>query len=129
MFENLNDNNILLYAIKAYDRPGMILSEFEEDNKRFNYLNRLFTRYKRVGEMRHRLAINHLTILNNVFGPEVVNRLLFFKISKEHYPILETYLLILNIMKDRITGIDGADINSSDIPVDMDIVDVLRKIK
>ncbi|MCK9369299.1 hypothetical protein M0R04_05110 [Candidatus Dojkabacteria bacterium] len=129
MFNNLSDENILLYAVKAYDKPSMMMSEFDDDMKRFNYLNRLFTRYKRLGELRERLVVNHLVILNNVFGPEVVVRLLFYKISNEHYSILKTYLLFLNIMKSKIIGIDGIDIISSDIPVDMNIVEVLRKIK
>lgn len=129
MFDNLNDDNVLLYCIKAYDKPNCIMSEFEEDIKRFNYLNRLFTRYSKFGELRERLVINHLVILNNVFGPDVSARLLFYKISKNHYGILKTYLLFLNIMPDVVRGIRGNDIISSDIQVDMNIVEVLRGIK
>ena len=129
MFENLCCDNVLLYAVKAYDKPNCIMSEFEDDQKRFNYLNRLFTRYKRLGDLKERLVINHLVILNNVFGPEALVRLLFFKINTEHYSILKTYLLFLNLIPDVIRGIDGVDIFSSDIPVDMKIVNVLRLIK
>lgn len=129
MFENLNSENVLLYAIKAYDKPNCVMSEFEDDQKRFNYLNRLFTRYKRLGELRYRLIINHIIILSNVFGPEVSTRLLFYKISEEHYSTLKTYLLFLNLMKEKIKGINGKDIVSSNIPVDMNIVETLRGIK
>lgn len=129
MFENICSENVLLYAVKAYDKPNCIMSEFEEDMKRFNYLNRLFTRYRKLGELRERLVINHLIILNNVFGPEVVTRLLFFKISQSHYSILKTYLLFLNIMSEKVKGIDGVDLISSNIPVDMQVVTELRKIK
>lgn len=129
MIDNLNDDNFLIYAIKAYDSRTYLTHEFEEDMKRFMYLNRLFTRYVKFGDLRERLIINHLIILNNVFGPEHVNRLLFFKISKDYYSILKTFLLFLNIMRDRVHGVDGVDIISSDIPVDMKVVKVLREIK
>lgn len=128
MFDNLTDENILLYAIKSYDKPNCVMSEFQEDQKRFNYLNKLFTRYKKENEIKERLIINHLIILNNVFGHEVI-RLLFFKICPEHYPILKTFLLFLNILPERIYGINGINIISSDIIVDMNIVGLLRKIK
>lgn len=129
MFENLNEENILLYCIKAYDKPNCIMSEFEDDVKRFNYLNRLFTRYSKFGEIRERLVLNHLVILYNVFGPDVTTRLLFYKISEEHYSILKTYLLFLNLMPENVRGIRNIDIKSSDIFVDVDLVEVLRKIK
>ena len=37
-FENLTDDNIMLYAAKAYDKPNCIMSEFDEDMKKLNYL-------------------------------------------------------------------------------------------
>jgi hypothetical protein len=128
-FENLNENNVLMFAIKAYDRPNSIMSEFEEDMKRFNYLKRLFRRYRKVEELRTQLVLNHLVVLYNVFGPEVATRLLFFKMSDDDYPALKTYLLFLSCMPDRVRGINGKDILSSSIPVDMIIAEELRKIK
>jgi hypothetical protein len=64
-----------------------------------------------------------------VFGPEVVTRLLFYKMAKDDYPALKTYLVFLSVMPERIKGIKGNDIVSSDIPVDMKIADILRDIK
>lgn len=128
-FDNLNDENIMLYAAKAYDKPNCIMSEFNEDMKRLNYLKRLFRRYRRHGEMRERLILNHIVILNNLFGPEVTTRLLFFNTVQEDYSILKTYLLFLNLMPERVKGINGKDIMSYEIPVDMKIADELRKIK
>jgi hypothetical protein len=81
-FDNLTSENVLLYATKAYDRPNCILSEFKEDMKRFNYLKRLFYRYRKDNEVRERLILNHLVVLSNVFGVEVTTRLLFFKMAK-----------------------------------------------
>lgn len=128
-FENLTDENIMLYAAKAYDRPNCIMSEFTEDMKRLNYLKRLFRRYHKHGEMRERLILNHIVVLYNIFGPEVTTRILFYNANKEDYSILKTYLLFLNLMPERVWGINGKDIISSDIPVDMKIAEVLRNLK
>lgn len=129
MFENLTAENMILYAMKAYDRPNCIMSEFKEDMKRFNYLKRLFQRYRKLGEVRERLIINHLIVLYNVFGVDVSTRLLFYKLSKEDYSALKTYLLFLNYMPETVRGIKGQDIHSSDISVDMKVAEVLRTIK
>ena len=125
-FDDLTNDNILLYAAKAYDKPNCIMSEFKEDMKRFNYLKRLFKRYRKVGELREQLVLNHLVVICNVFGPEVATRILFFKISKDDYSALKTYLLFLSCMPERVKGIKGHDIISSEIPVDMTIADILR---
>jgi hypothetical protein len=125
-FDDLTNDNILLYAAKAYDKPNCIMSEFKEDMKRFNYLKRLFKRYRKVGELREQLVLNHLVVICNVFSPEVATRILFFKMSKDDFPALKTYLLFLSCMPERVKGIKGHDIISSDIPVDMAIANILR---
>ena len=128
-FDNLDSENIMMYAVKAYDKPNCIMSEFSEDMKRFNYLKRLFRRYRKHDELRERLVLNHLVVLNNVFGPEVMTRLLFFEMSESDYSQLKTYLLFLSCMPEVVRGIKGKDILSSDIEVDMGIANVLRTIK
>jgi len=128
-FDNLTSDNIMMYAIKAYDKPNCIMSEFSEDMKRFNYLKRLFSRYRKHTELRERLVLNHLVVLNNVFGPEIMTRLLFFEMSESDYPQLKTYLLFLSCMPEVVRGINGKDIISSNIEVDMEIANVLRTIK
>ena len=128
-FDDLSSENIMLYAVKVYDKPNCIMSEFKEDMKRFNYLKRLFFRYRKIGEVKERLILNHLVVLYNVFGVEAATRLLFYKIAKEDYPALKTYLVFLSCMPERIKGIRGHDILSSDIPVDNKIANTLREIK
>lgn len=128
-FDNLNSDNIMLYAMKSYDKPNCIMSEFKEDMKRFNYLKRLFYRYRKDSEIKDRLIINHLIVLSNVFGVEASTRLLFYKIAKEDYSTLKTYLLFLSHMPDLVRGIRGQDIISSDIPLDLKVVEILRKLK
>lgn len=128
-FDDLSSENFMLYAAKCYDKPNVIMSEFKEDIKRFNYLKRLFHKYRKNDEMREQLILNHLMIIYNVFGVESATRMLFFKLSKEDYSALKTFLLFLNFMPNVIKGIKGQDIRSSDIAVDMKIADALRKIK
>jgi len=129
LFDNLTSENVMMYAMKIYDKPNCIMSEFKEDMKRFNYLKRLFRRYRKIGEIKELLVLNHLVVLYNVFGAEALTRLLFFKMSKDDQPILKTYLIFLSCMPDVVKGIKGQDILSSDIPVDLKIAEVLREIK
>jgi hypothetical protein len=128
-FDDLNNSNFILFAAKCYDKPNVIMSEFKDDMKRFNYLKRLFHKYRKDGELREQLVLNHLIVLYNVFGPEPTTRMLFFKMAKEDYATLKTYLLFLNMMPNLVKGIRGDDIKSSDIEVDMKVAEVLRKIK
>ncbi len=48
-----------------------------------------------------RLIINHIIILANVFGVEAATTLLFFKIEKNHWSILKTFLIFLHYMPEN----------------------------
>jgi hypothetical protein len=99
MFEKITKKNWLFYAIKNYNVPNLDSEqEFYEDVKRFKYLKRLFRKYKTSGELKTRLVLNHIIILTNVFGNEAAATLLLFKIEREYWPILKTFLQYLNIM-------------------------------
>jgi len=128
MFDDLNEDNFMMYAMKSYASPNCVMSEFEGDIKRTKYLKRLFRRYKVTKTLKERLILNHVILLNNVFGPEVTARILFYRIDERDYDILKTFLLYLNIMPDRISGINGKTIHTTDIPVDMNIAEILRKL-
>ena len=128
MIDNLNNDNFMFYAMKAYESPKCIMSEFEEDLKRIKYVKRLIKRYKATGEIKERLILNHIIILSNVFGITPTVRMLFFKLDKEEYEILKTFLLFLNFMPQMIKGLNGIDIKSSDISVDLFIGKRLRSI-
>ena len=56
------------------------------------------------------------------------NSNLFYRIDERDYDILKTFLLYLNTMPDMIYGINGKNIRSSEIPVDMNIAEILRQI-
>jgi len=128
MFDNLNEDNFMIYAAKCYASPHCILSEFEGDIKRTKYLKRLFRRYKVTKSLKERLILNHIILLNNVFGTEATARILFYKTDERDYDILKTFLSYLNIMPDAVYGINGNNVYSSEIPINTDILEVLRKI-
>jgi hypothetical protein len=128
MFDDLNDENFMMYAMKCYMTPNCIMSEFESDIKRTKYLKRLFRRYKITKTLKERLILNHIILLNNVFGPEATSRILFYKIDKRDYDILKTFLIYLGIMPDIVRSVNGKNIISADIPVDLHIAQILRQI-
>jgi hypothetical protein len=128
MFDELNEDNFMMYAAKCYTSPHCIMSEFEGDIKRTKYLKRLFRRYKVTKSLKERLIINHIILLNNVFGPEATARILFYKTDERDYDILKTFLDYLDIMPDFVYGINGKTISSSDLPLDMNVAEILRNI-
>jgi len=128
MFDDLTDDNIMMYAMKCYNAPHCIMSEFEGDIKRTKYLKRLFRRYKVTKSLKERLILNHIILLNNVFGPEATARILFYRIDERDYDILKTFLCYLNIMPEVILGIKGKNVYSAEIPVELNVTEILLKI-
>jgi len=128
MFDELNEDNFMMYAMKCYTSPHCIMSEFEGDIKRTKYLKRLFRRYKITKSLKERLIINHIILLNNVFGPEATARILFYKTDVRDYDILKTFLDYLDIMPDFVYGVNGKTIVSSEIPLDINVAEILRHI-
>ena len=128
MFKNLTEDNFTIYAMKSYNSPHCIMSEFEGDIKRTKYLKKLFRKYKKSNILKERLILNHIILIYNVFGVEAATRILFYRIDERDYDILKTFLLYLNYMPDRVEGINGKNIDSSTIMVDMNIAEILRKL-
>ena len=130
MNDKLDESNFFLYAAKHYDNPYCYDTiEFYDDLNRFKYLKRLFSRYQETGELKERLILNHIIVLYNLFGVEPTTRMLFLKLRGfDHY--LKPFLVLLNYMPEivRSIGIEGKDILSSDIRMDQNIVEKLRKI-
>ena len=102
MFDNITKDNVVMYAIKHYHNPSCEgINEFYDDMKRFKYIKRLFRKYKDSGVLKERLLLNHIIILNNLFGAEAASTLLFFKIEPEYWPALKSFLKFLSIMPER----------------------------
>tara|TARA_B100000123_G_scaffold126767_1_gene93518 strand:- start:53 stop:415 length:363 start_codon:yes stop_codon:yes gene_type:complete len=101
MYEKITPNNVLMYAIKNYDNPHCEgEKEFEDDLKRFKYIKRLLRKYYDTKVLKERLLLNHIIVLNNVFGPDACATLLLYKIQPEYWPTLKSFLLYLNIIRD-----------------------------
>lgn len=97
----LTESTFLLYASKYYENPQCTdISEFEEDLKRFQYLRKLFGRYRQDDDLKERLILNHLIIIYNVFGPEATN-MLFMRLHEFH-EYLVPFVDYLNFMPDTI---------------------------
>ena len=95
-FDELNESNYLLFAIKFYDNPQAVTKDdFETDLKRIRYIKRLLKRYKNSGELKVHLILNHLIILFNVFNDATVP-LLFYNLEEELWPSIKSFLLFLN---------------------------------
>ena len=99
MFKEITKDNWLLYAQQAYDNPTLEKEvEFYDDIKRFKYLKRLFRKYKVTGNLKLRLVLNHIIVLNNVFGVEAACTLLLYKIDKPYWPALKSFLAYLDYL-------------------------------
>ena len=91
-----------MFAIKHYDNPQCEgEKEFQDDLKRFKYIKRLLRKYYDTGVLKERLLLNHLIVLNNVFGPDACATLLLYKIQREYWPAMKSFLLFLNVLKDN----------------------------
>ena len=99
-FDELNESNYLLFAIKFYDNPQSVTrDDFESDLKRIRYVKRLLKRYKNSGELKVHLILNHLIILFNVFNDATVP-LLFYNLEEDLWPSIKSFLVFLNRVPD-----------------------------
>lgn len=129
MFDDLNKDNFVLYAMKFYENPQCLSEQdFYDDLKTIKYIKRLLNRYHMGGELKERLILNHLITLGNVFPVEVLTRILFLKISSKYWSYLKTFLIFLDFMPEQVSSINGEKVISSDIGVDLRIAEKLRKI-
>ena len=121
-FDELNESNYLLFAIKFYDNPQAVAREdFDDDLKRIKYIKRLLKRYRNTGELKTHLILNHLIILFNVFNDATVP-LLFYNLESELWPAMKSFLIFLN----RIHEYPKTQID--EIQVDHNCIEILQTI-
>ena len=130
IFDDLNDDNFLMFAMREYNNMQCTdVEEFYDDLKKIKYIKRLFNVYKNNGLLKERLILNHFIIFYNVFTVQAGTRILFYKIEKDFWPMLKTFLIYLDRMPDKIESIRGEVILASDIKLDDGIISRLRSIK
>ena len=121
-FDELNENNYMLFAIKFYDNPhALTKEEFEDDLKRIKYVKRLLKRYKNTGVLKTHLILNHLTVLFNVFGEAAVP-LLFYNLEEDLWPAIKSFFMFLQ----RIPDYPKSHIHG--IPEDQTCIDELNSV-
>ena len=101
MYEKITNENIIMFAIKHYDNPQCEgEKEFYDDMKKFKYIKRLLRKHNDTNVLKERLLLNHIIVLHNLFESEACVTLLLFKIQREYWSTLKSFLLFLNIIRD-----------------------------
>ena len=120
MYETINADNVVMYAIRHYDNPHCEgEKEFEDDLKRFKYIKRLLRKYYDTGILKERLLLNHLIVLTNVFGSTASTTLLLYKIQEEYWSTLKSFLIYLNTITEE---------ELCEVETNKEVLDVLRKL-
>jgi len=111
--------------MKMYSNPLCTgIDEFKEDVCRVKYIKRLLIKYKKNGDLKERLVLNHLIILQNVFGAEACTRILFYKLPRELHSYLKTFLDYLQYLPHSIPEVD-----LTRIQIDQRVQKILQRLK
>jgi hypothetical protein len=129
MNDLLNDKNFFLYCASHYDNVRYASTEdFIEDLNRIKYIKKLITRYTEYGELKERLILNHIIVLNNCFGPETCCKILYFKL-KDQMKYIKPFLILLQILPEKIYNVGDEFVIDTDlIEMDTNIVNKLRNV-
>jgi len=121
-FDELNESNYIMFAMKHYENPQAVTQEdFYDDMKRFKWIKRLLNKYKNTKEMNVPLLLNHFIILYNIFG-DAATPLLFYRIDSELWNILKTFIVYL----DRLPPYPISQIHN--IQIDSNCMDILDNL-
>jgi len=122
IFSELTEENFLLFAIKHYENPQAVTKEdFDKDLQHFKYIKRLLKKYKNSGELKAHLLLNHFIILYNIFG-DAATPMLFFKIEKDLWSIIKTFIIFLNKLPET------PKCYVHDVPVDITCLSQLQNL-
>ena len=121
MKPQLNEKNFLIYLIK--NSSFSEIQDLYSDLTRVKYIKRLLIRFKKTGDLKERLLLNHIIILQNLFGAEVCTRMLFYKIPKDLHSMLKSFLQYLRYIPEEIPETDVKR-----IPTDHRIDKVLKSL-
>jgi|TARA_A100001391_G_scaffold180559_1_gene146093 hypothetical protein len=121
IFNELNDDNYLIFAIKHYDNPQAVTYEdFLNDMKKFKYIKRLLKRYRKTGDLKSHLLINHFIVLYNVFQ-DATTPLLFYKIEQDLWSPMKTFIMFLGKLPEHPKSF------IHDVQVDLDCLSQLNQ--
>ena len=128
MFDELTDDNFMIFAAKNYVNPHCRgIDDFNDDLNHFKYLKRLFNRFQKDGVLKMNLIIGHIIVLYNVFEAQAMTRMLFHKIEEDQWSLLKPFLVMLNHLPEQM--VEGLRIiNTVEISLNKEIVAELRLI-
>jgi hypothetical protein len=122
--DNLTEDNFLLQAAKNYKKSYISTSdEWLSDIKRIKYIKKLLTRFKSSGSLDERLVLNHIIVLNNIFGPDFLCRVLWLKLDN-YFEYIKPFLLYLRLLPDTIYLVNGQNVDT--LPINMNVVIIER---
>lgn len=129
MNEKLTDKNFILFCATHYDNAQYASTEdFIEDLNRIKYIKKLITRYVENDDLKERLILNHIIVLNNCFGPEVLSKILYLKL-KPYMRYIKPFLVLINALPDKIYNVgDELSVDTNTIDMDPIIVEKLRNV-
>lgn len=108
--DRLHDGNYVTWCAKRYFNPHLSNDEdFYEDLSRVRYIKKLLTRFAETGELRERLIMNHVIVLNNSFGPLATCKILFLKLHPTQRPLIKPFLSALSILPEVVRGVGDED--------------------
>lgn len=125
----VTDKNFLLFCARNYNNVQTISSEeFFEDVKRIKYLKKLLTRFIEGGDLKERLILNHLIVLNNLFNSNVLCKILLLKMEN-YMNYLKPFLLFLNILPDKISNVKTVRvIDTKCIIMNEKVIEILKRM-
>ena len=94
-FDELNESNYLLFAIKFYDNPQAVTKDdFEDDLKRVKYIKRWLRGYKKRDELKDNVILNDVTGVINVFN-DADEHLLLYNIKEKVWQCIMNFGVFL----------------------------------
>jgi len=129
MIEPINEDNFLLYCSKHYDGGFLAtLEDLKDDLSKIKYIKKLITRYRKNDVLKERLILNHIIVLNNMFGATHTARILYFRLQ-EDFDVIKPFLIMIGIMPETFEFIGNTDYIDTDcIQMDQKVVTALRKL-
>ena len=113
------DDDFIKYCRENYHTPLYNEEDFRSDVKKVVILKKMFKRYVNTGQLNERLVLNNIIILQNVFGIEALNIILFYRIDEKFYPFIKAFLIYLNSYIENPI--------SQDVVPDENITELLRE--
>jgi len=102
--------------------------EFEEDYLRVKYIKVLINKVLCNKETNYRIILNHIICMANVFQGEATAKILFTEFDEEAWGLLCTLLVFLNLMPEKLTGINGKTLYICSMNIDKNFLERLREL-